>query len=48
VPEGIVLKVASVPGQFVSEVSGVADVLVRTVRVAQLVTLVQKPVTWTQ
>jgi hypothetical protein len=48
VPEGEVLKLASVLGQLVSEVSAIAEVLVRTVRVAQLVTLVQKPVTWTQ
>jgi hypothetical protein len=37
-----------VPGQLTNEASAVADVLVNTVRVAQLVTLVQKPLTWTQ
>ena len=42
------LNVAGVPGQLTSEVKAVAEVLVRTVSEAQLVTLVQAPVTWTQ
>ena len=42
------LKVAEVPGQFVSDVKVVAVVLVSTVSVAQFVTLVQAPVTSTQ
>jgi hypothetical protein len=45
VPEGVVLKVAGVPGQLVREVRAVAEVLSRTVRVAQLVMLEQAPVT---
>jgi hypothetical protein len=48
VPDGAVLKVAGEPGQFVSEVKAVADTLVKTVSDAQLVALVQNPVTWTQ
>jgi hypothetical protein len=44
----MVLNAAGVLGQFTSEVNAMAEVLVRTVRVAQFVTLVQKPVTWTQ
>jgi hypothetical protein len=48
VPEGVVLNVADVPGQFVSEVNAVEVVLASTVSVAQFVTLVQAPVTWTQ
>ncbi len=47
-PEATVLKVAGVPGQLTSEFRAVAEVLVRTVSEAQLVTLVQAPVTWTQ
>ncbi len=47
VPEGVVLNEAGVPGQLVSEVNAVAEVAGRTVRAAQLVVLVQKPVTWT-
>ena len=42
------LKRAGVPGQLVSETNGLAEVLVSTVSVAQLVTLVHEPVTWTQ
>ncbi len=41
-------KVANVPGHLTREVRAVAAVLVRTVSEAQLVTLVQAPVTWTQ
>jgi hypothetical protein len=48
VPEATVAKLAGVPGQFVSDVNGVADALTRTVSVPQLVTLVHAPVTWTQ
>ena len=48
VPDGVVLKLALVPGQRTSEVNAVADVAVFTVRVAQLVTLPQEPVTMTQ
>ena len=48
VPEATVPKNAGAPGQLVNEVSSVADVLVKTVSVAQLVTLVQKPATCTQ
>ncbi len=48
VPEAAVLNVAGVPGQLTREVRAVAEVLVRTVNEAQLVTLVQAPVTWTQ
>jgi hypothetical protein len=48
VPEATVLNVAGVPGQFTSEDNAVAEVLVNTVSVAQLVTLVQKPATLTQ
>jgi hypothetical protein len=43
-----VLKLAGDPGQLVSQVTGVADVFVKTVSVAQLVTLVHTPVTCTQ
>ena len=42
------MKAAVVPGQLVSEVNGVAVVFEPTVSVAQLVTILQKPVTWTQ
>ena len=42
------LKSAVLPGQSVRLPGVVADVLVNTVSVAQFVTLVQKPVTWTQ
>ena len=42
------LKVAEVPGQFVSDVNAFAVVLVNTVSVAQFVTLVQLPVTSAQ
>ena len=47
VPEGVVLKVAVVPGQLVKLVKEVAVTLVRTVKVALLVTLPQEPVTVT-
>ncbi len=48
VPEAMVLNEARVPGQLTSEARAVAEVLVRTVNEAQLVTLVQALVTWTQ
>jgi hypothetical protein len=48
VPEGTVLNVAGVPGQFVNEISALAEVFASTVNEAQFVTLVQLPVTWTQ
>ncbi len=48
VPDATVLKETGVPGQLIKEVRAAADVLARTVSVAQLVTLVQKPVTWMQ
>jgi hypothetical protein len=48
VPVGVVLKVAGVPGQFVSETRAVAEAFSSTVSVAQLVTLVQNPATRTQ
>ena len=47
-PPAVVLKLAGTPGQLVSEVKAVADVLVSTVSVAHLGTLVQKPLTCTQ
>ena len=47
-PLAVVLKLAGVLGQLVSEVGVVALVLVSTVSEAQLVTLVHKPVTCTQ
>ena len=46
-PEATVLNVAVSPGQRVRLVNSVAEVLVFTVNVAQLVTLVQLPVTST-
>ena len=48
VPLATVLKFAVEPGQLVRLVREVAAVLVRTVKVAQLVTLPHAPVTWTQ
>ena len=42
------LKVAVAPGHKVKLVSAVAEVLVLTVRLAQLVTLLQSPMTSTQ
>ena len=45
VPEATVVNEAGVPGQLTSEVRAVAEVFVRTVSEAQLVTLVQAPVT---
>ena len=42
------LKLAVVPGQLVKEVKALALTLVKTVRLAQLVMLVQKPETATQ
>ena len=48
VPEATVVNVAGDPGHNVKLVNGVAVVLVSTVKVAQLVTLVQKPLTFTQ
>jgi hypothetical protein len=45
VPEGVVLNEAGVPGQLVRDVRAVAEALAKTVRVAQLVTLEQAPVT---
>ena len=42
------LNDAEVAGQFVTDVNGVAVVLVNTVSTAQFVTLVQAPVTSTQ
>ena len=47
-PEATVLNEAGVPGQLVNEVKLEAEVLVRTVSDAQLVTLLQLPVTCTQ
>ena len=47
VPEGVVLKVAVVPGQLVRLVKEVAVTLLRTVKVALLVTLPQAPLTVT-
>ena len=47
VPEGVVLKVAVVPGQLVRLVNDVALTLVSTVRVALLVTLRHAPLTIT-
>jgi hypothetical protein len=44
----VVLNKAGEPGQLVSEVRAVALVLASTANVAQLVALVQNPVTWTQ
>jgi len=46
-PEGVVLKRAGVPGQFVALARGVALTLVKTVKVARLVTLPQAPLTST-
>jgi len=46
-PEGVVLKRAGVPGQFVALARGVAPTLVKTVKVALLVTLPQAPLTST-
>ena len=48
VPEATVVNVADAPGHNVKLVSGVAVVFVKTTRSAQLVTLVQKPLTFTQ
>ena len=48
VPEATVLNEACAPGQLVSEVKLEAEVLVSTVSEAQLVTLLQLPVTCTQ
>ena len=47
VPEGVVLKLAVVPGQLVRLVNDVAFTLVSTVRVALLVRLPQAPLTAT-
>ena len=47
-PEGTVLNDAGVPGQLVKDVKLEDEVLVRTVSEAQLVTLLQLPVTCTQ
>ena len=48
VPEAIVLKAASVPGQFVSDRKLAAVVAGNTVSVAQFVTLLHAPATSTQ
>ena len=47
-PLAIVLKLAGVLGQLVRLLNWLALVFVSTVRLAQLVTLVQRPVTCTQ
>jgi len=43
----VVLNNAGVPGQFVRLISGVAPILVNTVKVALLVTLLHAPLTVT-
>ena len=48
VPLGIVVNAAVVPGQLVKLVNKVAEVLVLTVSVAELVTLLQLPETITE